>query len=309
VLAGIISAAWQYTGSSIDPAVRVSMAAAAGSAWVIPGLIALIFLVTREAEFGPQRVPAAPRGDDGDRIGSEQRPAKTRMSKRKLAGIIVVCAIVVGLTAAVAIPWATKDDREITFADPNLEAVVRQAIDIPEGPIYAWALGGRTSLAAHGMDITDLGGLEHFASMRALILVENQISDVSPLAGLTELQSLILTSNRISDVSPLANLTELQLLHLGANRIVDISPLSGLTSLTRLGLNSNQISNISPLADLTSLEWLWLNDNQITDISPLVDNPGLGEGDDVILVNNPLSEESINQHIPVLQARGVNVEY
>ena len=287
VLVAIISAAWQHTWSSIDPAARVSTAAAAGSAWLIPGLIALIFLVTREAEFGPQRVPTAHRGDNGERIGSEQRLAGTRMSKRKLAGIIVVCAIVAGFIAAVAIPLATKDDREITFADPNLEAVVRQAIDIPEGPIYAWALGTRTSLAAHGMDITDLGGLENFASMRALVLVESQISDLSPLVGLTKLQSLLLAGNRISDVSPLANLTELHFLHLGENRIVDISSLAGLTGLTRLVLSSNQIS----------------------DISPLVDNTGLGEGATVHLQNNPLSEDSVNIHIPNLVARGVTVEY
>jgi len=56
VLAGIISAAlqWRYTWSltpAIDPASRLSMAAAAGSAYGIPGLLALIFLVKRRGEF------------------------------------------------------------------------------------------------------------------------------------------------------------------------------------------------------------------------------------------------------------------
>ncbi|MBE0430568.1 MAG: leucine-rich repeat domain-containing protein, partial [Dehalococcoidia bacterium] len=285
------------------------MAAAAGCAYGIPGLLALIFVVMREAEFGPERARAAPRGDDGDKIGMERRPAGTRMSKRKLAGIIVVCAIVAGFITAVAIPLATKDDREITFADPNLEAVVRQAIDIPEGPIYAWAVGGRTSLAAHGMNITDLGGLENFASMRALVLVESQISDLSPLAGLTKLQSLYLWENRITDISSLAALTGLTSLGLGDNQISDISPLANLTGLTSLGLGDNQISDISPLAGLTSLEWLWLNDNQISDMSPLVDNTGLGEGATVHLQHNPLNEDSVNIHIPSLVARGVTVEY
>jgi hypothetical protein len=54
---------------------------------------------------------------------------------------------------------------------------------------------------------------------------------------------------------------------------------------------------------------LGLMQNPISDISPLVDNLGLGEGDTVILVNNPLSEESINTYIPELEARGVTVEY
>jgi len=54
---------------------------------------------------------------------------------------------------------------------------------------------------------------------------------------------------------------------------------------------------------------LGLMQNPINDISPLVDNTGLGEGDDVILVSNPLSGESINVYIPELEARGVTVEY
>lgn len=56
VLAGIISAAlqWQYTWfltPVIDPAIRVLMTAAAGSAYGIPGLLALIFLVKRKGQF------------------------------------------------------------------------------------------------------------------------------------------------------------------------------------------------------------------------------------------------------------------
>jgi len=40
-----------------------------------------------------------------------------------------------------------------------------------------------------------------------------------------------------------------------------------------------------------------------------VDNTGLGEGDTVDLRDNPLSEESLNIHIPELRARGVTVDY
>jgi len=40
-----------------------------------------------------------------------------------------------------------------------------------------------------------------------------------------------------------------------------------------------------------------------------VDNTGLGEGDTVYLMNNPLSEESVNIYTPELKARGVTVYY
>jgi hypothetical protein len=70
-------------------------------------------------------------------------------------------------------------------------------------------------------------------------------------------------------------------------------------------------SDISPLAsaNLTSLTELSLGGNQIGDIEPLVDNPGLGEGDYVDLVFNPLSDTSLNTYIPQLEARGVIVDY
>lgn len=56
VIAGIISATlqWQYTWflkPVIDHAMRVLMAAAAGCAYGIPGLLALIFLAKRKGEF------------------------------------------------------------------------------------------------------------------------------------------------------------------------------------------------------------------------------------------------------------------
>ena len=92
----------------------------------------------------------------------------------------------------------------------------------------------------------------------------------------------------------------------------DISDLTGLehcTSLTQLYLYQNQISDISPLAGLNNLAELSLWENQISDISPLVDNTGLGEGDWVDLTGNPLSEQSINEYIPALEARGVQVYY
>ena len=49
---------------------------------------------------------------------------------------------------------------EVAFADPNLEAAVRDAIAIPTGPIYSSDLGELISLDASAENITDLTGLE-----------------------------------------------------------------------------------------------------------------------------------------------------
>ena len=200
---------------------------------------------------------------------------------------------------------------EVTFADPNLEAAVRNAIAIAAGPIYSSDLDELTHLDASAKNISDLTGLEYATSLMTLDLVNNQISDVSPLAGLTSLTTidlwfnqivdiwplagltnlttLNLVNNHISDISPLANLTSLTGLWLLDNHISDISPLAGLTSLTGLGLNRNQISDISPLANLTSLTGLWLADNRISDISPLADLTSLSE---LYLGSNQISDIS-----------------
>ena len=204
---------------------------------------------------------------------------------------------------------ANFEEEAVTFADPNLEAAIREAIGKPTGPIYPSDLEGLTSLSASEKNIADLTGLECATSLTSLGLNDNQISDISPLANLTSLTGLYLYSNQISTISPLANLTSLMSLGLEWNQISDISPLANLTSLTGLSLRYNQISDISPLANLTHLTWLDLEGNQISDILPLVDNEGLSEGDEVYLTGNPLSSDSINIYIPQLEARGVIVDY
>ena len=91
-----------------------------------------------------------------------------------------------------------------------------------------------------------------------------------------------------------------------------ISSLAGLencTALDTLILTRNQITDITPLANLNNLQWLRLNNNQIEDISALVANTSLGEGDEVHLTGNPLSDKARNEQIPALQARGVDVTY
>ncbi|NKQ39252.1 MAG: hypothetical protein HF967_07280, partial [Methanosarcinales archaeon] len=192
-----------------------------------------------------------------------------------------------------------------------------------------------------GNQITDISPLSGLTSLTSLHLWNNQITDLSPLSGLTSLTSLCLWGTQITDLSPLSSLTSLTWLRLAWNQITDISPLSGLTSLTSLSLEWNQITDITTLSELTELRnlnidnnqiiditslfyltklggWggmrregvdihLSLRNNQIIDLTPLVNNRGISENDGIDLRGNPLSETSINIHIPKLQRRRVNV--
>ena len=80
-----------------------------------------------------------------------------------------------------------------------------------------------------------------------------------------------------------------------------------MARLTHLHARNIDISDLTGLESATNLTYLSLNDNNISDISPLVGNTGLGSRDHVHLWGNPLSNLSLNAHIPALRDRGVRV--
>jgi len=120
---------------------------------------------------------------------------------------------------------ANFEEEIVTFPDVNLEAAVREAIDIAEDPIYPSDLDGLTLLVALGRGITNLTGLECCTNLTHLNLTNNDITDISPLTGLVSLTILYLGSNQISDISPLVNITSLGILSINDNQVTDISPL------------------------------------------------------------------------------------
>ena len=207
---------------------------------------------------------------------------------------------------------AIADAQVVKIPDSGLREAIEEALGkSPGAPITAddmltlrrldrWGSGS-------GPDISDLTGLEFASNLEHLTIAHRSVSDLSPLAGLTRLKLLYLGHNVISDISPLAGLTNLRTLIFYGNKVSDLSPLSGLTNLEHLNIHNNSISDLSPLAGLTSLEYLVLHHNSISDLSPLVANTGLGDGDTIVVLGNPLSDISINTHIPALRSRGVTV--
>ena len=200
-------------------------------------------------------------------------------------------------------------DFVVNFPDTSLEKAIREKLNQAGGSIHKSALLTIEDLWAEARGIVNLSGLEHCTNLRGLSLIGNQISDISQLSSLTKMTHLNLIINQISDISPLAGLTDLEQLHLGQNQIEVVSAIAGLTNLEELRLHYNQIEDISALAGLTNLDFLELTGNQVSDISPLVSNTGLGSGDEIWITHNPLSFQSVNQHIPALQARGVVVHW
>ena len=99
-------------------------------------------------------------------------------------------------------------------------------------------------------------------------------------------------------------------LELSGNNISDVGPLSRLNQLEALNLAYNpHLSDIEPLTDLVNLNRLGLSNTSVTDIQPLVENGGLAADDKVFLRDDPLSDASLDEHIPQLEERGVAVFY
>ncbi|MEA1993287.1 MAG: hypothetical protein U9N35_02675 [Euryarchaeota archaeon] len=257
--------------------------------------------------------------------------------KTKIITSVIVCIAIISFST----PKILSDyDQEVEFPDETLEKVIREKIGKPSGQIYEGNLWGITNLDLEDRFIKNIEGLQYCRNLEKIRLTDNKITDISPLAGLAVLTELKLGGNNISDLSPLADLTSLQNLRITSNNIVDISPLVNLTELSWLLLDDNYLSDISPLANLTNLSIVSLHYNAIRDItplkqltkigdmnlqytgieyhldlggnfiedlSPLVENPGIDEGDEVILAYNPLNKKSIEEYIPKLKGRGVTV--
>lgn len=178
-----------------------------------------------------------------------------------------------------------------------------------------WDMSGLHSLSQLGSlqylnlainSVNDISALSALTSLHELHLSGNQISDIEPLTKLGNLHHLALGGNAVSDISALSGLTRLVELSLGSNAISDLTPLSGLLELEQLDLQRNPITDIAPLSTLSNLKKLTLTGNTSLDLQPLVDNPGLGAGDEIVILQT-LDCEVVGSQIDSLQNRGVDI--
>ena len=89
--------------------------------------------------------------------------------------------------------------------------------------------------------------------------------------------------------------------------VADLTGLDAAAALSFLYMGSNAIVDLEPLGDLGGLSGLDLASNSVVDITPLVDNAAFGEGDWLNLSGNPLRDLALNEHVPALIERGVEV--
>ena len=176
----------------------------------------------------------------------------------------------------------------VDFTDASLELAVRTALGYDDFDIPLWNtdLLRLTYLAAPGMRIGSLAGLEYCLNLETLDLSENDIEDLAAFTDLGHLISIDLSGNLAHNLTPLASLDSVEVLNLRANWVVDVSPLRNMASIQQLDLSENLISDLS--AFLAGNEWIG--------------------GEVVLNVScNPLAEDALTIHIPALELNNVTV--
>ena len=179
------------------------------------------------------------------------------------------------------------------FTDPNLEELIREKLNRPEGNIYSFHLQSIKELDATGKDIESLEGIEILSGLTRLNLEDNRVKDVTPLRHLHDLKDLSLRNNYITDLSDInfdsiksLPLKRLSLRHNVVRppveeqiRLSDINILKHFHELEELELRDNHIENITPLGELTGLKILDICQNPLEDgdISALKEMTGLLE--------------------------------
>lgn len=235
-------------------------------------------------------------------------------------------------------------DNPITSLEPVAGLTKLRFIEVSDNDLADLSpLAGLDDLvrvgAARLPNVTDISSLAGKSIASLWLNGSSNIADFSPIQGLTNLNTLLvgdtgfddtdmqmLTSlpsvarlqvwgnPAVTDLSPVSNLP-LYEIDIGGTSVTDLTPLHGMAESMQnlsaywLGLDG---ADIEFLADFTNLSSLNLAGNALVNLATLVTNPGLGDGDTLLIDHNcldlsPGSEAS--QQLETLLARGVEVTY
>ena len=220
-------------------------------------------------------LPEETRGEDRDGVpvltalGKAKRrrtQGTTQLKKYKMAFIAAGLVLLVGLSALVAVNLTrnaeapssatvtAQTSEVVNFADANLEAAIREALDKRTGALTINDLASiRDTLDLSGKGISDITPLRHLKKLSTLYLDHNRITDISALKGLERLSHLYVGHNRISDLSALREIPNLTELTLDANQIKDVTSVRSLKRLMILSLSNNPVGDLRPISNMKSL--------------------------------------------------------
>ena len=231
------------------------------------------------------------------------------------------------LRGMAAVEWLDLEGNRVTEVSPLSGMTMVRFLDLNNnaiediGPLVDRAIfGGAASSGARlNLDLnplSDTSAKEHIPTLKSWgvsVFFARRGSKVPAVAiddpTLRDLVGEALAGARlhVDDDRSVWPIEQLRTLVLHGRGITSIAGLEAAKNLRSLHAASNGVADLSSLADLPELSRLDLRDNRISDVGSLVTNADLAEGDWVALDGNPLSEESLNVHVPALLERGVKV--
>lgn len=215
------------------------------------------------------------------------------------------------LTSIPDLRFLDVSDSQVADLSPLSTMTTLETLSVRNNPLSGLTtlpvLPALQSLDVGSIGLVDLGPVSSLTTLTQLNIDNNSVISLAPISMLTNLTGLLAMLNQITDLDPLMNLMQLQNLFVGQNQISDLTPVAGLTNLVQFSAPDNSVTSITAMAGLTDLFSLDLNGNQIEDIAPLVANPGLDDGDQLFLFDNPLSQTAVCTDIPILEVRGMLV--
>jgi hypothetical protein len=177
---------------------------------------------------------------------------------RTLVYIVPMLALTSFLSSALA--------QDVSIPDPGLNAAIRDALQITNGPLTVQELLGLTNLDASSRDISSVAGLEAASNLTSLFLEKNQLTNFLLLSNLIHLVQLDLSENHLTNLDLSAGLNRLSTLRLSGNEFTSFTLPPGLTNLNQLSLTDNQLTNLTLPGDLGHLTELDLAANPLTSL-------------------------------------------
>ena len=288
------SGKWRLNVTAEQPLLATSLLASSA------GDVKRLTNLSTRPTTGPLRIP-----DASLRRGIEQalaKPAGALVMRHEMSQLDRLLVGGTGISDLAGLEFAVN----LTFL--NLR-------DNPVSDIsLLWPLRRLVALHLGNNDTEHIAPLVGATDLETLEVIRARVSDVAVIKNLRHLRSLDLSDNQISDLSPFAEGHGGGYLYLSANRIADISPLSGRSNVRVLDLSYNRINDISPLGDMTfglaashhSAARLNLIANEVKDLAPLAANANL-RGGEIDLRGNALTTQALDEQVPALTERGVQV--
>jgi len=211
----------------------------------------------------------------------------------KFLSVLVICAyilVICGPIASNAEGWdvevrppeqkSAEPGAAHVFSDQALERVIRNALGIGSGDIYASDLAKIEVIEADGKNIYEIDDLSECTNLRELHLNDNRIRNIDALRNCANLEVLHLRGNPMSNLEPISKLTRIRVLVLRGTDVVDLGDLRNLTGMTDLLINHVRVTDLTPIAGMVKMKNLYLNNNPLlADLSAVENMAQLSEID------------------------------